>query len=382
MKPRSIVVATHTWSPGWATALDDYLRPRADRYLWISHPLFAGQGRSEFRLFENGEEVDAGRVAGGGRGTRYMGDLVRTVRWVTAHGRFDLLVAGDNLLALAGLWLRARKRVGAVAMYSIDFVPHRFANPIANRAYHAIDRVAVARSDVVWNTAEGVIEGRQARDSRPAPSPQLVVPIGAEVERITSQHVQRDPRAIVYLGHLIEKQGVQVVIQALPEVAKAAPGVRFAIIGDGPYMPRLVELAKSLDVSNRIEFLGFIDDHSRIERLLLGCGLGVAPYVPDESNYSRYQDLPGKIVTYLACGLPVITTTIPRHTDLLLSAGAGRVVEYTPEAFANAILDYIRNPAAMQSASEAATRLGLGFDWRRIFDGAFEQTARVIGAAW
>jgi glycosyltransferase involved in cell wall biosynthesis len=380
--PESIVVATHSWSPGWATAIDEYLRPRAHRYLWISHPLFAGQGRSEFRLYEKGQMRESGAVAGGSGGGRYVGDVIRTVRWCSRHGRFDLFLAGDNLLALAGLWLRRRGRVGRVALYSIDFVPERFENAALNRLYHLIDRMAVARSDVVWNTAKGVIEGRRERDGGPARTPQLVVPIGADVERITTQRVTHDLHSIVYLGHLLEKQGVQVVIEALPEVLEQVPDARFVVIGDGPYMPHLTELVARLGLRDRVQFIGFVEDHARIEELLLGCAIGVAPYVPGESNYSRFQDLPGKIVTYLACGLPVITTSVPRHGHLLPETGAGSVVAYTAKAFADTLLHYLRDPVALESARAAAAKMGLDYDWRRIFEGAFEGTARAVGGAW
>ena len=380
MIPKSVVVATHSWSPGWASALDEYLRPRAERYLWISHPLFPGQGSSELRLYERGALVDSLTVPGARGPGRYPSDLARTVRWCSRHGRFDLFVAGDNLIALSGLWLRARHRVGAVVLYSIDFVPQRFSNPLVNRAYHSIDRLAVARSDVVWNTAEGVIEGRRARDGGPPRTPQLVVPIGAEVERIAGASVDRKPETLVYLGHLLEKQGVQVVIEALPAVLARFPRARFVVVGDGPYMQQLVELGRRCGVSSAIDFVGFVDDHARIEQLLLECSVGVAPYVPDESNYSRFQDLPGKIVTYLACGLPVITTTVPRHGGLLVKTGAGRVVDYSAAAFASAITGYFGDPAALRSAGAAAVQLGLDYDWRRIFDSAFGSTAKAVGA--
>jgi glycosyltransferase involved in cell wall biosynthesis len=376
--PTTVVVATHSWSPGWATAIDEYLRPRTLRYLWISHPLFAGQGSSEFRLLEKGNLVDSGALPAAAGTARYVLDLRRTIAWCSRNGRFELFVAGDNLLAMAGLWLRRRERVGAVAMYSIDFVPERFANPLLNRFYHAIDRAAVHRSDVVWNTAEGVIEGREARDGGPSTTPQLVVPIGADVERIASVRVERDESTFVYLGHLLEKQGVQVVIEAMPAVLAQLPRARFVVIGDGPYMQELVDLAERRGVSASIEFTGFMDDHRRIEKILLGCAVGVAPYVPDQSNYSRFQDLPGKIVTYLACGLPVITTTVPRHAEMLASSGAGRVVDYTPQAVASALLGYLSDRAAIESARTAAIEMGLRYDWRRIFDNAFQRTAELM----
>src|SRR5207249_4408164 len=126
-------------------------------------------------------------------------------------------IAGDNLLALAGIWLRRRRRVAAVILYSIDFVPRRFANPLLNRLDHAIDRYAVGHVDAVWNTSPGLEQARRARDGGRPTAPHLVVPVGASYRRIQRYPLaQIDAHRIAFLGHLVERQGLQLVIEALP----------------------------------------------------------------------------------------------------------------------------------------------------------------------
>lgn len=375
-----VIVATHYWSPGWASALDDFLKPRADRYRAISHPLFADGSVASYRCWSHGQRRASFDVPGIRDPSRYLRDVGRTIRWSRTDGAADLFIAGDNLLALAGLWLRRRGLVKAVVMYAIDFVPRRFANPIANRAYHAVDRLAGARSDVVWNTASGLIEGRRLRDGDRRTAPQIIVPIGAYTKRIAERPMtERRPR-LAYLGHLLDKQGLQVVIEALPRIVERFPEVDLLVIGDGPYRPELEALARRLGVGAAVEFAGFSDDHMAIERRLLDCRLGVAPYKPGPENYSQFQDLPGKIVTYLACGLPVITTTVPRHGHLLEQAGAGRVVDYSPAAMASAIGEYLAAPDGLAEASKAARKLGLAYDWDEIFDRALQETVRLSPA--
>lgn len=375
---QDVIVATHYWSPGWASALDEYLKSRARRYRWIGHPLFADGSVANYRLYENGRQTAGFEVAGVKNATRFVADVRRTIEWSRLGGPTDLFVAGDNLVALAGLWLRRRGFARAVAVYTIDYVPNRFANPVMNRAYHGVDRFAARRADIVWNTASGIVEARHERDRGRPLAPHIVVPIGAHTKRIAggASGVARRP-VIAYLGHLLEKQGVQLAIQALPKVLTATPNAKLLIIGDGPYRARLEALAAELRVEDRVEFAGFNDDHVAIEHRLLECEIGVAPYVPEPENYSRFQDLPGKIVTYLACGLPVITTTVPRHANRLETAGAGRVMDYEPAAFAEAINGYLTDSARLERARTAALTLARSYDWDEIFDHALAETARL-----
>jgi len=376
--PGDVILATHYWSPGWASALDDYLKPRAKSYRWIGHPLFVDGSPATYRVYRDGDLVKSVDLKGGRGPLRHAQDLWRTLHWARHEDRADIFVAGDNLLALAGIWMRWRGRVRAVVLYTIDFVPQRFKNPIVNRLYHSIDRFAASRSDVVWNTAKGVIAARAERDGDHRLAPHIVVPIGAYTQRIGGKGDKPRRRTIAYLGHLLEKQGLQVVISALPEITRKFPDARLLVIGDGPYRPELEKLAVSVGVSEAVEFAGFSDDHLEIERRLLECAIGVAPYVPKPENYSRFQDLPGKIVTYLACGLAVITTEVPGDGKLIVEAGAGRVVDYTPASFAGAINDYFQDPALLAKTSASAVKLGGAYDWTEIFDSAFSQTHSLL----
>lgn len=377
-----VILTTHYWSQGPASALDDYLSHRAVSYLYIAHSLF-GDGRpSVCRRWQDGVQVWSGSLPGVRGPRRFLSDLTRTLRWIGRARSHDLFIAGDNLLALAGLYLRRRGRVRSVVLFTIDFVPNRFSNPVLNRVYHAIDRFAVRHVDVIWNAAEGIAKGRRERDGAMRSAPDIVVPVGAWVRRIR-EHGGERPRAphLAYLGHVLEKQGLQAVVEALPTILTAVPDARLLVIGDGPYLPAVRALAARLGVEGAIEFMGATDDHELIEERLSRCSVGVAPYVTDPDNYSQFTDLPGKIKNYLACGLAVVTTDVPAQAALIESAGAGRVVAYDPAAFAQAIVTYLSDPALLASARDAATAMADPFDWNAIFDRAFEQTAGLLDKA-
>lgn len=376
-----VILATHYWTVGPASALDEYLRHRANAYLFIAHPLFDEGRDAYYQRWQDGVQTDSRKFPGIHGLARFFGDVVRTVRWIGRARHYELFVAGDNLLALAGLYLRLRGRVRWVVLYTIDFVPRRFSNPVLNWAYRAIDRFAVRHVDAIWNAAEGIAKGRRQRDGGMAMAPNLVVPVGARVAHARQRADESvRTRDVVYLGHLLEKQGVQIVIEAMPRILEVLPGTRFLVIGDGPHMEALRALAHRVGASHAIEFMGESLDHELIEQRLCACSVGVAPYVTEPSNYSQFTDLPGKVKNYLACGLATVMTDVPGHAADVEAAGAGRVVPYDATAQADAIIAYLTDDALLARTSKAATAMAAPFDWDHIFDAAFQETEPLLAA--
>jgi glycosyltransferase involved in cell wall biosynthesis len=371
--PRRVVLATHYYATGPALDLEAYLQPLTDELLFIAHPLFAGGGPSYVRHYGGGGLVQTIEKPPRRTG-RFVVDVWRTVRW--AGGAWDLFIAGDPLLAIAGLWLRRRRRVRRLVLYSIDYSPRRFANPVLNRVYHRIDRLAAQRADVVWNVSAAIESARRARDGR-AVAPQVVVPLGTYFDRIQRSSSAPSTPRLAFLGHLLEKQGLQLVIEALPSIRRRLPAVTLLVLGDGPYRAALERQSTELGVGEAVEFAGFIDDHREVERRLAGCTLGLAPYVPDPESFSRFAD-PGKIKTYLACGLPVILTNVPPIAPLLEERGAGRIVPYEAAAVADTIVQYLTDRETLERARTAAIELGAEYAWDRVFAAAFKASAPYL----
>ena len=378
--PRSVVLATHYHSTGAPLELEGFLRSRAETLLFIAHPLYKDSRASYWRRYSRGELVAAGEWPAPRGPTRYIREIARTIAIVGAtHEAFDAFIAADNLLALAGFWLRRRRRVRNVVLYSIDFSPRRFRNQLINRIYHRVDRFAAQHADLCWGVSEAIFIARQERDKLPAQSHQVVVPVGAHFERIRRLHLSEvSGRQIVFVGNLNETQGLQLIIDALPAILSALPDATLLVLGDGPYMSSLKAQVERLQVQDSVEFAGFIEDHSEIERRLAGSALAVATYVPDPLNFSRFAD-PMKIKTYLACGLPVVMTDVPEIAHSIERQGAGCIVPYDADAAAAAIIRYLADPRMLQQAREAAGQVAIDYQWDRIFEGAFEASMPVLG---
>jgi glycosyltransferase involved in cell wall biosynthesis len=380
--PSSVVLATHYWKTGAATALREYLVPRAHRFVFIGHPLFVGQDHPYYEAFADGAMVESSRTPRWPRAIKFVGEVVEVIRCASRRvGPSDVFVAADSLLAVAGLYLRWRGRVGSVILYTVDFVPRRFRNPLANGIYHAIDSFAVSRVDFVWNVSDEIVRAREKREGHPLRSRQIIVPHGANFSRVRRVALRdADRYRIVFLGYLAEKQGLQLVIEALPMIRSRVPAARLTVIGDGPYAGQLKELAKRLRVADAIEFTGVIEDHHDVESRIAGCALAVATYVPDPLSFTRYAD-PGKIRTYLACGLPVVMTNVPPIAVTVQGRDAGRIVGYRVSEVADTIAEYLEDGEMLERGRAAATTLGSEFDWNRIFDNAWSATTPLFDGA-
>jgi glycosyltransferase involved in cell wall biosynthesis len=266
-----------------------------------------------------------------------------------------------------------RRRVRLVVLYSVDFVPRRFQSQLLNLIYHAVDSFAVRNVDVVWSVSDQIVSARLERDGHGPRSLQMIVPHGANFERVTRIPLESvDPYRIGFLGHLVEKQGVQIVIEALPKIRARVPAATLTVIGDGAYAAHLKKLSSQLDLNNAVEFTGVIQDHRLVETRLAGCALAVAPYVPDPHSFTRFAD-PGKIKTYLACGLPVVLTAVPPIAELIESRGAGHIVDYDVDKIAAVITEYLTNNVMLSQARAAATELGAEFEWSLIFSEAWSR---------
>lgn len=97
----------------------------------------------------------------------------------------------------------------------------------------------------------------------PGAAPRVVVlPMGVEpappvrVGRLRRDLKLGDGPILLSVARLVPSKGHDVVIGALPDLARRLPGLRYLIVGEGPYRPALETLARRLGVDDRVVFAG------------------------------------------------------------------------------------------------------------------------------
>jgi glycosyltransferase involved in cell wall biosynthesis len=167
------------------------------------------------------------------------------------------------------------------------------------------------------------------------------------------------------VGILWEKQGLQVVLDAMPRLYRRFPKVHLTVIGTGEYESMLKRKATSMGLNKKVAFLGFIRNHREIEDILTKAGVGLAPYKPDPTSVTYFAD-PAKIKLYLGCGLPIITTSVPAISKDLEKNKAGLVMPYTSGGFYKAVLRLLGNVKLYSLYRNNAIEMSKEFDIDRI----------------
>lgn len=158
------------------------------------------------------------------------------------------------------------------------------------------------------------------------------------------------PRAI-YVGRLAPEKGLDLLIDAWPDVLRAFPTARLSLIGEGPERPALEARASALGLSTSpdgaIDMPGASDDPIH---LLRGADLFVLP--------SREEGMSIALLEAMALGIPLVATAIPGNRRLVQTFKHGRLVTPgNPAALAAGIIDQWNNfDRAFQMSREARKR--------------------------
>lgn len=300
----------------------------------------------------------------------YPLDLI--VRGPVRH--YDAWFGFNSLAVLRGLLARRRGRADRVVQWCVDFVPDRFETGLVTRAYDALDRLACTASDARVELSDAARDGRNERHhlqpSRIAPV--TIVPMGAWLDRVpVTSPDPGDAWRPVYMGHLVERQGVAAFIDAVALLVDDGRPVQAEVVGSGPLEADLRARAEKLGVASAVRFHGFVEDHRDLEALLAAGTVGCAPYDTRGHSFTRYAD-PGKLKAYLAAGLPIVTTPVAPIAPELGSHGGAVITEFHPRAIADAIEVVHRTPGEWRERRAQALSLAQRFDWHRILSDATE----------
>ena len=388
MDPDSrVLILSHFYaraeSSGPPQDLRDFLLPKVKELVYIEHPFpfnarLGEDLRSTARFYKNGvlERELSFPAFKGPEVLFYIKDILATQWFLLKLGaRFDLCVALDNLNTFSVMMWRKIRRIRKLVFYTIDYNPHRFKNRILNWVYHRIDRTCCYNADFIWNLDPRIDEGREVSGVdviRSAPS--IILPMGAHLSRIKRRPIDEiDRHAIAFVGYLIDRQGIQLVIKALKGISEIVKDVKFIIIGKGEYEQELKDLTKELGLEDHVDFKGFVTDHLEVENILTGCAIGVAPYMPKEDSHTFYTD-PGKPKLYMGCGLPVVITRFPRIAHDIEASGAGIAIDYSEPDLKEALMKLLTDDAFYNTCRERAIEFSLGFDTEAILTRVLDET--------
>lgn len=173
-----------------------------------------------------------------------------------------------------------------------------------------------------------------------------VIPFGIDVKKFAPGvnngkldkifNVADDTLKVVSTRSLDPVYDVESLIRAIPVIIKEIPKTKFIIIGDGKQRPFLEELAKSLNISENIIFLGLVKNEE-LPKYLSSCDVYVSTSLSDGG-------LSASTAEAMACGLPAVVTDFGDNGRWVKNNEGGFLVPLkNPGKLAESIIVLLKN---------------------------------------
>jgi glycosyltransferase involved in cell wall biosynthesis len=142
-----------------------------------------------------------------------------------------------------------------------------------------------------------------------------ILPMGVDTAQAAKARGERISGKLVVVGRLVEKKGIQVLIEAL----RPLKGYQLEIVGDGPWLDRLKEQAKGLNIN-------FLGKRSKADVLKI-FGSAAMVLVPSITAQDGDQEgLPVTLLEAAATGAYVIASDLPGINEVIVDGTTGALV--------------------------------------------------------
>ena len=207
--------------------------------------------------------------------------------------------------------------------------------------YYPVERLLSRRTDLLITMNS---EDHRRAKTFHAKRTELVNGVGIDLSRFSEAAPEQKAQVRMELGlkegdifaftvgNVIPRKNQAVLIRAARELAD--PRFHLFIAGDGPLEGELKALARELGVEDRVHLLGFRRD---VYRLSSAADIFLFS--------SRQEGLSVSVMEAMACGLPIVASSIRGNTDLIDPGQGGFLVEPNDAAgFADAIRRILTEP--------------------------------------
>lgn len=305
-------------------------------------------------------------------GTDYGGDLIgeadRYARFVVAacgRLRFDVIHAHDWLTYPAGLALaRVTGRPLVVHVHSTEF--DRSGVHVNQRVYD-IERRGMHGAIKVVSVSMLTKNLCVNRYSVPADKIEVIYNgVDLAPQAVGMEDIQTKDKIVLYFGRITMQKGPEFFIQAAKRVLDVYTDVKFVVAGSGDQATRMIELAASLGIGQKVLFTGFLRGKD-IARVFSLADLYVMPSVSEPFGIAPLEAMGHDV--------PVLISRTSGVSEVLTHAL--KCDFWDVDDMANKIVAVLRYPPLQRTLREHGR-----FEVRRLsWDGAADRCEQVYHAA-
>jgi glycosyltransferase involved in cell wall biosynthesis len=274
----------------------------------------------------------------------YCVDIARSL--IIFGKRFNLYIGISQFSGLIGAILKKTGVCRKFIYYTIDYyVPHReedcnatfkgfnwFETAMLKLSIY-IDKLAVSCADEVWDISPRIEAARLIYgnvNKSAYINKKKIVPLGYDGSFYRVKEINEINRyAVVFVGVTMDSQGLELVLDIIPDLAVIIPKIIVKVIGKGPFLPKFKEMVDSRGQGKYFKFYGFIENINEMLDLIATSAVGISVW-DDKNNriLNAYYGDPGKTKLYSVCGLPVVTSDITVYAEVISQNNAGVAIKY------------------------------------------------------
>ncbi len=172
---------------------------------------------------------------------------------------------------------------------------------------------------------------------------------------------QNGPPVILYVGRLVSRKNVALLVRAAAVLRDRGVNFRVHICGEGELLHPLEALCRSLDLTGHVEFLGRVNG-DRLPQEYRRSDVFVLP--------SRYEGMPMVLLEAQSCGLPAIVAGFRGAEKIIQQAENGFIMsEHSPQELADLLAGLLADEDKRRAMGWRARAMMVDrFSWETVVD--------------
>jgi glycosyltransferase involved in cell wall biosynthesis len=283
-------------------------------------------------------------------------------------GRYDVIQVRDRFFVALWAWLAA-KLTGARFVYWMSYPYAESKLDQARNGFVRYPRLTWLKGQsirlllyrLVLRLADHVfVQSQRMKDDVAregiAPERMTPVPMGIRDDQVGHAEDARPPNTrapvLLHLGILLRLRQTEILVRVLALVRQRYPLAQLVYVGEGAQpsdRQAIIDEAARLDLLNAVEVTGFLPMAQAWQRVARA-DICFSPFYPIPVLQSTS---PTKLIEYMAMAKCIVANHHPEQTQVMTDSGVGVTIDWSEQAFADAVLDLLDNP---ESARQHASR--------------------------
>jgi len=203
-----------------------------------------------------------------------------------------------------------------------------------------------------------------------------LIPYGITIKEKKYKKVNNKTKRILFVGRLVERKGLDYLIEAMPMMLKEI-NCKLIIIGDGVEERKLRILVKKYNLNKNVEFLGKVSD-GRLENEYKNCDAFVLPAIIDSKGET--EGLGVVLIEALCYKKPVIASNVGGIPDVIIDGTTGLLVqEKNTKELSKIIVKVLKNKRFSEKLGNQGYKyVKKKFDWNKIVDDMYLIYKKVV----